>query len=594
MLKLTWSLPHVTPAAIAAAFLLTPNGLANESQPKSTTAQELSIAVELLPPISVEVMEQVTPVDQLLPGSPITELPTSTQGFDHELTPHIEPNIEQTDDPMAQVTSVSQLSDVQPTDWAFQALQSIVERYGCMAGYPDGSYRGNRPLNRYEFAAALNTCFDQLSKVIAAPDLSSSYFKEDLEAIKGLQGEFTLELARLRGNLDAVTARTAEVEITEFSTTTKLNGEVDFILIDYFTDNKAAPCCSSPTQDDSLTTTFTGQALLSFDTSFTGKDLLRTRIDATNVPELNNPLDGTDMTLYDFDTNTDQDFVLTELYYRFPISDRIQAHIAAAGLSADEITDPLNPVSALSRFGVHNPLYRLTEGGGAAIRYQFNDSIRISVAYLGSAASISNPTEGNGLFNGQFGAFTQLTLTPNQRLGIGLNYVHYYSPEPNSGIDVTGSTGSQFSQAPFGDQTATSANGFGLQARYRFSPGFALGGWLSYINANAESSPRQSGFDGSKGAKADIWTWAITMAFPDLGKEGNELGFVFGMPPRLAENDINSRQDSDVSYHLETFYRYQINDNISITPGLFVIISPEHNSNNNSIVVPMVKTKFIF
>ncbi|WP_287359151.1 iron uptake porin, partial [Moorena sp. SIO3B2] len=220
MPKLTWSLPHVTPAAIAAAFLLTPNGLANESQPKSTTAQELSVAVELLPPISVGVMEQVTPVSQLFPGSPITELPTTTQEFENELTPNLEPNIEQTDDPMDQVTSVSQLSDVQPTDWAFQALQSIVERYGCMAGYPDSSYRGNRPLNRYEFAAALNACFDQLSKIIVAPNLASSYFKEDLEAIQRLQGEFTLELARLRGNLDAVTARTAEVEITEFSTTT--------------------------------------------------------------------------------------------------------------------------------------------------------------------------------------------------------------------------------------------------------------------------------------------------------------------------------------------------------------------------------------
>ncbi|MBP0001918.1 MAG: S-layer homology domain-containing protein, partial [Cyanobacteria bacterium SID2] len=42
-----------------------------------------------------------------------------------------------------QVTSVSQFSDVQPTDWAFQALQSLVERYGCIAGYPDGTYRGN-------------------------------------------------------------------------------------------------------------------------------------------------------------------------------------------------------------------------------------------------------------------------------------------------------------------------------------------------------------------------------------------------------------------------------------------------------------------
>ena len=53
----------------------------------------------------------------------------------------------------AQVTSVSQLSDVQPTDWAFQALQSLVERYGCIVGYPDKTFRGNRALTRYEFAA---------------------------------------------------------------------------------------------------------------------------------------------------------------------------------------------------------------------------------------------------------------------------------------------------------------------------------------------------------------------------------------------------------------------------------------------------------
>jgi hypothetical protein len=53
---------------------------------------------------------------------------------------------------LAQVTSVSQLSDVQPTDWYFQALQSLVERYGCIAGYPDGTYRGDRALTRGEFA----------------------------------------------------------------------------------------------------------------------------------------------------------------------------------------------------------------------------------------------------------------------------------------------------------------------------------------------------------------------------------------------------------------------------------------------------------
>ena len=68
---------------------------------------------------------------------------------------------------MAQVTSVSQLSDVQPTDWAFQALHSLVERYGCIAGFPNQTYRGDQALTRYEFAAGLNACLNQVNELIA-------------------------------------------------------------------------------------------------------------------------------------------------------------------------------------------------------------------------------------------------------------------------------------------------------------------------------------------------------------------------------------------------------------------------------------------
>jgi len=67
---------------------------------------------------------------------------------------------------LEQVTSVSQLSDVRPTDWAFQALQSLVERYGCIAGYPDRTFRGNQALTRYEFAAGVNACLDRISELI--------------------------------------------------------------------------------------------------------------------------------------------------------------------------------------------------------------------------------------------------------------------------------------------------------------------------------------------------------------------------------------------------------------------------------------------
>ena len=63
------------------------------------------------------------------------------------------------------VSSVSQLSDVRPTDWAFTALQSLVERYGCIAGYPDSTFRGKKATSRYEFAAGLNACMDKINEI---------------------------------------------------------------------------------------------------------------------------------------------------------------------------------------------------------------------------------------------------------------------------------------------------------------------------------------------------------------------------------------------------------------------------------------------
>jgi hypothetical protein len=104
-------------------------------------------------------------------------------------------------------TRVGQVtSDVKPTDWAFQALQSLVERYGCIVGYPDRTYRGNRALTRYEFAAGLNSCMDRVNELIAAStnDLAK---KEDLEALRKLQQEFAGELAELRGKVDSLEAR---------------------------------------------------------------------------------------------------------------------------------------------------------------------------------------------------------------------------------------------------------------------------------------------------------------------------------------------------------------------------------------------------
>jgi hypothetical protein len=63
-----------------------------------------------------------------------------------------------------QVTSINQFRDVSPSEWSYEALKNLVENYGCIVGYPDLTYRGDRPLTRNEFAAGLSACLTQLER----------------------------------------------------------------------------------------------------------------------------------------------------------------------------------------------------------------------------------------------------------------------------------------------------------------------------------------------------------------------------------------------------------------------------------------------
>ena len=109
-----------------------------------------------------------------------------------------------------------------PTDWAFQALQNLVETYGCIEGYPDGTYRGQRALTRFEFAAGLNSCLNVVSQLAAQGGLDP----DELATLRQLQEEFRAELTSLEGRVDALEMDVAELRAQQFSTVTKLRGRV--------------------------------------------------------------------------------------------------------------------------------------------------------------------------------------------------------------------------------------------------------------------------------------------------------------------------------------------------------------------------------
>ncbi|MEA5506056.1 iron uptake porin [Halotia wernerae UHCC 0503] len=481
---------------------------------------------------------------------------------------------------IAQVTSVSQLSDVQPTDWAFQALQSLVERYGCIAGYPNSTYRGNRALTRYEFAAGLNACLDRVNELITTAT-AELVTKQDIATLQKLQSEFSAELATLRGRVDTLEARTSELEANQFSTTTKLQGQVVAAITDVFGGDNV-----NGGEITDRNTTLGVRARVEFVTSFTGQDTLFTRIQANNIisPDIGTP-EG-NLFFAGEDGNTDA--AVDALFYAFPLGKKTQVIAIANAGAADDFTDTVNifdgdgAFGALSTFGTRNPIYYQMDGAGLGVTHEFSDKLALSLGYLSGAAN--DPSPKNGLFDGAYGALAQLTIKPSDRISIGLTYINSYKqPLP------TGSNAATFT--PLLNQngeldTAFSSNSYGVQASIGISDQVVLGGWAGYTNSRILSGNR---------GDIDIWNYAVTLGFPDLGKKGNLAGIIAGVEPRVTSSSVAGlERDRDTSYHLEAFYQYQISDNISITPGVIWLTSPDHNDDNNDIFIGALRTTFSF
>ncbi len=502
------------------------------------------------------------------------------------------------DDNMAQVNSVAQFSDVQPTDWAFQALQSLVERYGCIAGYPNGTFRGNRAITRYEFAAGINACLERINELIATAT-SDLVKKEDLTSIQRLQEEFSAELAALRGRVDTLTARTTELEAHQFSPTTKLLGNVIVQTNTYFSGDEKA-------QANIQYLTFLG--LL---TSFTGRDLLLTGIGTTNTTfaetastnngrEVGGTREGASNASGAGDLGSN--FRIISLDYQFPLSDNLNVNLIAGNrfrfnpiqLSkyAPYYISGVGPVGTFSEVP---PIFMIGGGTGISINYKVLDSTLINLSYL---ATFGDNSTFGGLFKGEYLAAAQINYNPNPGLFLQFVYQHGYFYPGNFGFNngqgfrgngfVGTALANRFDDAGvlFDRASAVTTNAYSLGGYFALSPKFALGGWANLIKA------RLLGV-----GDADIWTYSIQAAFPDLFKKGNHGGLIVGMEPTLTgvrSNIPYAPFKNDLSLHIEAYYAHRLSDKISITPSLTWITAPNQDADNKDIVIGGLRTTFSF
>ncbi|PSP35154.1 MAG: hypothetical protein BRC57_08740 [Cyanobacteria bacterium QS_8_48_54] len=505
---------------------------------------------------------------------------------------------------IGQVNSASQLRDVSPSDWAYEALRNLVERYGCIEGYPNGTFRGNRAITRYEFAAGLNACLQEIEGLIAASadeeeGKQQQVAPEDLETLERLVQEFQAELATLGTQVDNLEERASVLEENQFSTTTQLSGEVVFGLgsvlagedVDEGEELDEVPVLGHRTR-------------LELETSFTGEDLLFTRLSAGNFPQFGG-VTGTPQGeiafaegQVTFAQGEGNDIGLEVLLYSFPITDSSEVWLLANGGAADDFADTVNVLDgdggsgAVSVFGTRNSIYYGVGDTGIALRNELGDNLELSLGYVTSEAN--EPSPGNGLFNGPYSALAQLVFTPSDSFNLGLTYVHSYNQQDTgTGSDL--SNFRSFTDEQFGvGAVPTSSNSYGVELSWQLSDHFVLGGWASYRNATTLSTLGGTIERGN----LDIWNWAVTLAFPDLGKEGSLGGIVVGMEPRVTDSSINlpnlRDEDEDSSLHLEAFYEYHFTDNIAVTPGVIWVTDPNHDNDNDDLVIGVVRTTFTF
>jgi hypothetical protein len=527
----------------------------------------------------------------------ITEIPQPESTIEFSPTVSLSPESE-ADEQMSQLTSVSQLDDVQPSDWAFAALQSLVERYGCIAGYPSGSYQGNRAINRYEFAAGLNACLEKVEELIAKNQVNT-ITHDDLIALQRLQIEFQEELQQLQQRITTLETKTSQLQANQFSATTRLFGQAIFSVqgtnspnIDLF------PRDGIPERQGKTNLTFTNSVQLTLATSFTGRDLLLTGLSAGNLASTA-PSVFTNMGRLGFESNTENNLVINDLSYRFALADNLGIVVGTAGVNPTTTFRGINPLEgsgdgAISQFGQRNPILSIGNGtGGIGFDWQISDRLSLQGVYSAEIPGFPGNSNQAGLFGGRYTAGAQLTVAPSNNFDIGVHYL--YSRSPN---DLLGTaTGDAQLISPFADTTAFHTHAVGATVAWRINPNLQLGGWGGF------SSSKPVDLSGS----VETTNWMVFAALPNLWRPGNLGGILIGQPPKITSSTLPAGFNfpnfsdggtpggrSDTSLHVELFYRAQLSENITLTPGVFVIFNPDHNAANDALAVGALRATFRF
>ncbi|WP_190303570.1 iron uptake porin [Pseudanabaena sp. UWO311] len=543
--------------------------------------------------------------------------------------------------PITQITSVSQLSDIKTTDWAFTALQSLVERYGCIAGYPDRTYRGKQAISRYEFASGLNACLDKINEIISA-GLADKVSQADLATLKKLQEEFASELSVLRGRVDTLDVKTSRLEAQQFSTTTKLNILSSFNLSSAFSSGNilaeglpipgsspvarfaarnpftGSPIVGTITEKPNTTLSYSNYLVLT--SSFTGKDSLNLILAMGNG---NPPASAYSSAGFSStfgvpyaDSNpivplAPNSVGLFELFYSFPISDAVRVQVGPKILpfrqfDVNRFTSVINGAGGLNSYQSTLANSGLS-GAGAIASWRISDQFLLKAGYLArndasflyfGGDSASNPNR--GLFGGSNQILTELTYSPSDSTNFRFLYSRTYnqappaSPlgQPNLPFFLTYSARGVADDGFGGRLQDSTGDNFVFNFDWLLNRSFGLFGRYSY--SSYRIAPVNLAI---AGGNVNLQAFQVGLAFPDLGKEGALGTLSFTMPFQVLSGRnflVAGNGDGGTQYDLELTYSYPIMRFITLTPSLFATFNANNFSSNPTIWGVVFRTQFLF
>jgi ribosomal protein L21E len=303
-----------------------------------------------------------------------------------------------------------------------------------------------------------------------------------------------------------------------------------------------------------------------------GSDLLRTRLRAGNFSDL--PF-GSSTSLFKLDKaeTTGGDVVLDRLYYEFPVGKDFTVTVGPKVRNTEMSWIPTAYQSGILDFfttagapGVYNKAV----GAGVGAQYESNGF----VAGLNYVAQNGDSTE-SGVFDsdGALNVLAQLGYRQDN-WGVGVGY--RYGSEGTRPRTYNGFQGATGTLLDGQDSNSVAVNAYWRPSERSVIPSISAGYGYNDVSGRARSTDA-----------TDSQSWFVGLQWDDAFVAGNSAGVAVGQP-------ANAEGLSSDALMLEFFYKYQVTDNISVTPAVFYVSNDAGQRGNASEWGAVVQTTFKF